>query len=818
MAQPKWNTDAGDLGTYTTLNNIDILLSAYPEYPATEVHYLLLNGELPPPMVLTIGGRVIGKPDVVNNDKTYTFTVRAVDNFGKIRDRTFSMTIQGAAAPKFTTISGNILTVLDGQWVEYQLEYTDPIDPTSVHITMSGGKLPPGLEITKTGLIRGYCQPPTSTYGEPTTTSYQFSLKLTNDLGTAQSSFSITVQNYNIAHSPKSRPPVILNKRPLSLVVPADNQYYVYYLANEKIPLAKDNDYFAFKVIGHDFDNAELQYEYYELPPGLSGDINTGWITGRPTLGSDSIHAYEFRVRAKKKSPTISVIGQKSYWVDIQYIPGYRYPWQIRPNTQTSATVFVLPVKPPTIDSLSVTIAGEKVPRTYVNNLGQTVANYTVDLARLTLTFATAVTDETEVNITIFGTVPDIYSKFETFTFTITKNIVMDVTWKTDTDLGTIYNNTVSDLAVAATSKFSLEYRLIDGSLPPNLVLYNTGEIGGKVPNQPTSKFLNVGEKTTFTFTVEAFSPVHQLLSSTRTFTLVVEQFYGTPTESMYFKATPNFADRAILNSLLTDKTLIPDELLYRPEDQYFGKAKDVRFVQVYGMNAGTIEKYVSAIDLNHYWRTVNLGPLKTAVAKDDLGNIVYEVVYSEIVDDLSNNKGEGPPKDIYWKKPIDLNLGPWIDSEGEVFTTYDNNGEYYTSLDPGYTSHVYPASFANMRTQIASVLAENYDGKLLPRWMRSQQTNGSILGYVQAWVICYTKPGKSATVLNNITTNWKHNLNEIYFEIDRYVVDKSSTFDYNSYLTQPTWENLPSASPAPSPLDTHDFYVLFPRKTILPR
>jgi hypothetical protein len=28
----------------------------------------------------------------------------------------------------------------------------------------------------------------------------------------------------------------------------------------------------------------------------------------------------------------------------------------------------------------------------------------------------------------------------------------------------------------------------------------------------------------------------------------------------------------------------------------------------------------------------------------------------------------------------------------------------------------------------------------------------------------------------------------------------------------------LPSASPTPDPMDSHDFYVLFPRKTILPK
>jgi hypothetical protein len=122
------------------------------------------------------------------------------------------------------------------------------------------------------------------------------------------------------------------------------------------------------------------------------------------------------------------------------------------------------------------------------------------------------------------------------------------------------------------------------------------------------------------------------------------------------------------------------------------------------------------------------------------------------------------------------------------------------------------------MRKQISSVLSENYDSELLPKWMSSQQLSGSILGFQQAWVICYTKPGYSETIKNNINDNWGYKLNQIYFLIDRYTVDKSSTFDYNDYLSTPSWENLPSATPTPNPIDSNDFYVLFPRKTILPK
>ena len=413
-------------------------------------------------------------------------------------------------------------------------------------------------------------------------------------------------------------------------------------------------------------------------------------------------------------------------------------------------------------------------------------------------------------------------SSTQQFTFRVANNLSAGVTWITAENLGTINNNTISELEVSASADADLIYVVVSGELPPALKLAKNGQLLGKVVNQPTSRVLSHGDTTVFNFTIRAYAPFYPLISSTRTFTVTVKQYFAVPTDNMYFKATTNLSDRKIIDSLLTDEALIPNDYLYRPDDVYFGKAKEVKFVQVYGINASTIEQYVSAIDLSHYWRSITLGPLKTAVAKDDLGNVLHEVVYSEIIDSLAKADGTSVAQKIRWPKYINLNKGPWDTKQNNIYDSYErddtNNIDYSTSLDPGSIITVHPASFANMRKQIASVLDENYDSQLLPRWMRSQQPNGSILGYTQAWVVCYTKPGYAQTVVNNINTNWNHKLNEIYFQIDRYAVDKSSTFDYNSYLSKPEWLNLPSSTPAPDPIDMHDFYVLFPRKTILPK
>jgi hypothetical protein len=127
------------------------------------------------------------------------------------------------------------------------------------------------------------------------------------------------------------------------------------------------------------------------------------------------------------------------------------------------------------------------------------------------------------------------------------------------------------------------------------------------------------------------------------------------------------------------------------------------------------------------------------------------------------------------------------------------------------------------MRQQVIDVVGSEENTYILPLWMTSQQLDGNTLGYTPAWVICYTKPGFSEIIKNNIENNWKNpvgqiqRLNQIAFNIDRFTVDKSTTYNYDNNLVPPAWTALPSGDPVPDPIDSQDFYVLFPRQTILP-
>jgi hypothetical protein len=80
-----------------------------------------------------------------------------------------------------------------------------------------------------------------------------------------------------------------------------------------------------------------------------------------------------------------------------------------------------------------------------------------------------------------------------------------------------------------------------------------------------------------------------------------------------------------------------------------------------------------------------------------------------------------------------------------------------------------------------------------LPLWMTSKQNNGRVLGFTPAWVIAYVKPGEAERVAYNIQTRFGSNLNLVDFEVDRYILDRSQTRNWDSETDQ--WIPQPPAA-----------------------
>ena len=826
MAQPTWNTPAGSIGSYPASLTAVYQLSASVVLPATSLTYAVISGTLPSGLSMSTSGYISGTPAIVTSNVISAFTVRATDNLGNIRDRTFSMTITGSAIPQFLTANGSILTTQDSLWVELPIAYTNPKTDNPVIFQIKEGALPPGLEMDILGVIRGYPNAPVVTITQPLVSATSTQTNSSNNSLTVSSTTGFSVGR-----------PVTFGGTTFGNIV-AGTTYYVKTILNSTsftVTATQNGPTFILN------DSSGLMT--VTLPPVS---------TGNPT-----IRTYTFAIELS--SPLGNDLGTFSITIVNQNVPvsqggpgklpNTRLPvlYNTRPptyninDTDPYYGYYILPPVAPTQSAdMGSFESGEYFafkmighdfdgnPIKYVYSNLPTGLTGDVNTGWITGIPTLTSTGLSNYNFSVGvykSESPSYISAFYNFNLTLQKDINGNITWLTDSELGQLLNGNISTLFVRATSDVDLNYRLTSGELPPNLSIASNGEIIGRVAEQPADVYLEEGAISSYTFTVQAYSTIFPTILSSKTFTVTVLQEFAQPTDTLYIKAAPPINDRRILQELLDSETIIPNNYLYRPDDQYFGKATSVIYEHAYGIYASDIQEYLSSVTRNHYWRNITLGEIKTAIARNDAGEIIYEVVYSEVIDNLVNPQGTSIQSQIYWPRPIDLGLGPWYTSSTEIFTSWVEllGQEYYTSLTPGYARTLYPNSLYNMRNRVAQVLGQEYDSRLLPLWMTSQQVNGSTLGYTQAWVIAYTKPGYAETVKDNIETLWKdpvgnvYTLNLINFQIDRFSVDKSVTYNYDNNTVPAAWTGLPSATPAPDPLDSKDFYVLFPRQTILP-
>jgi len=258
---------------------------------------------------------------------------------------------------------------------------------------------------------------------------------------------------------------------------------------------------------------------------------------------------------------------------------------------------------------------------------------------------------------------------------------------------------------------------------------------------------------------------ISNAVSVLRRFTVTVDRVFSEPYENLYIKCMPPRNDREILDSLLQNRDIIPVDAVYRPDDPNFGIATNVIYTHAFGLTAAKIEDYVAGLDINHYLKNLTLGQLRTARALDSQGNVLYELVYSNIVDDLVNNQGESVSKAVQTAYPVEL--------DGQTITT------------------VYPNSLINMRDQVIDTVGQI--SPALPLWMTTKQVDGRVLGFTPAWVIAYAKPGQANRVLYNIQTQWPETLNIIDYQVDRYEIDRSQTWQWDQDTDQ--WQPQPPAA-----------------------
>ena len=745
---PTWVTPAGTLGTIPEGVFYTTPLVATSN---STVYYRLIAGSLPPGMQINETGVLAGNPLAVstvqgvplnvNKDTASQFAVRAytervvggVTIIDTLADRTFSLIVAGINTVYWTTPPGIIGTYFDGsQIADLTVSYTDPDIYAPNVVTLLAGALPPGLTISTSGVISGYITPytlasPTSGFDATNFDRYPFDFsQIGSDI-----TYSFTLKVSNGVSS---------DTRSFSIQVYARGT-----MTADNTGITADNTFIT-------ADTTPIQPPIITTPTGSIGSTR-----------SDNFYAFEFT--------GLDFGGNAFEFINTTALP---------PGL--------------TLDPISGWMYG------YIPYAGILSNEYSFDL------IVREVNDFTN------------YSKPYTFSLTINGPINSDVVWITPADpielaknpssLGFIDNGSTSTFYVRAVnvSGIALQYRLLSGSdsrLPQGLQLLTSGHIAGRVSfdtfalDGGTTVFdvnLNtVRQPTTFdmvaTFTVNAFS-INGLVNVNKTFSITVVRRYQEPFDNLYIQAMPPQDDRDLLSSLLQNPTIFTPSLIYRNDDPNFGVASRVIYQHAYGLSAATYDAYVASLNLNHYWKNLVLGEIKTARALDDSGNVIYEVVYSEVIDDLVNDAGDSVSKQVVLPFPINANDSTEIDS-------------------------VYPNSLQNMRDQVIDVVGQI--SNVLPRWMLSRQANGQILGFTRAWVIAYTNPGQSGQIAYNIQTQFGTRLNLVDFKADRYELDNFltknwdraeqhwvpqpptlTTFDLsnelatwiNNYLVLTTWED----------------------------
>ena len=396
------------------------------------------------------------------------------------------------------------------------------------------------------------------------------------------------------------------------------------------------------------------------------------------------------------------------------------------------------------------------------------------------------------------------------FTVDILGEVDSTIKFITDSDLGNINANIISTLAVQATTTVPnaiVIYQLLDGALPPGLTLSISGQLIGKVnqfgtANNPgiitfdNNAFTLDAGTTTFDreyeFTIRArdqflFSQIDQ------TFTLSI----NTPNDKLYsnisVKPFLKQTERVIFADFINDTNIFDPDLIYRLGDNNFGIQNTLKMIIYGGIETLNVARYIEAMGRNHKKKRFKFGKVKTAEAKiTGTNTIIYEVVYVEMLDPLENNKGSAAltinmaddPLPIYldtrpvtWSRDVDVlnEDAPWGFRPNHIVST---DSEHYFA---GGQQTRFPSSVNNWRYRIKQ-LGET-EREYLPLYMRSIQTSEKReLGFIKAVPICFTLPGKSATILLNIK-NSGFNFDQINYEIDRYIIDSVTGYGNDKYL-----------------------------------
>lgn len=830
----------------------------------TDVSYTVISGKLPPGLRIS-GNRLIGTPFEVVDYTLFTFCIRASKTGYSISDRTFSILVDGPDLPTFVTEAGSIaigvhdqLYVLDKTYIDFQIEAFD-LDTAAgqkltYFISSGDGNLPPGVTMTSDGFISGYILPApkikpddgAGTYDEGyyDAASYDFALRPTN--GFDSYVYDQVFYDYNL---PYTRPSS-LNVNYQFKVTVTDGNHYAQRIF--KIFVVGDDQFRADTTTSDGFASGLFTADVtYLRQPAWLTNTNIGLFRANnyltiPVILYDASNVY-YNLEYINQEVTCTSINvsitdnvKNSHYVTVTNVKG-----TILPNYYIVFEGIVEGATDQLYRVISVTDIGDDRYRLYVvSTLAVDIPNGTSFYigSKSTLPAGTSFDLQTA---TVYGAVPyqpaitknynftitairlgdkgDSARTSRTFTIGIIGEIDSVITWNSGGDLGTINANLVSTLKVSASSTITdavVQYKLIDGKLPPGLTLNSDGEIVGKVsqfydattgklgltrfydqpPQVPTKVFTTFDNDTSafdkkYVFTIQA-KDQYDYSATTRQFTILIL----TPNSIGYSNVrTHPFlkqSQRLTWKTFINDNSIFTPSSIYRTNDSNFGIQVNLDMLVYAGIETKSASAYMSAITLNHKRKRFAFGSVKSASAiVPGTKSTAYEVVYVEMKD-LSESNGKHLPTQIkfnsvasdnitsdnsidFWSRSIDVLLRdePGL-NRPEPIITIDSTGYQASNSN---TNVYFPNSISLWRQRLKAIgsTERNY----LPLWMRSiQPGTKEELGFVLAVPICYCKTGTSADILLNIAHSG-FDFKTLDYTADRYIIDTVDNLSIDKYL-----------------------------------
>jgi len=595
---------------------INLNFLSLDNYNVTVSH---ISGDLPAGLRLE-NDKLVGTPYEVVRDTEYTFVLRATQ-YGVNVDRTYKILITGPDDPIWLTAPGLLpvgsnqaFFIVDSIPLDFQLDAFDPdlIAGDELEFFLEAGELPPGIQLTPDGRLVGIVEPilalekaaSSGYYDSNNYSGYPYDFSIRPDNGYDSFFYdSVTFDKALPANPPKKL-----------------NRYYEFMIR------ISDGDgeaerTFQIYVVGDDFlaaDNTIMQVANGLFTADITYIRAPIWITPA-NLGYKRANNFV--------TIFLDVIDPNPYTGVIQY--------QLLPNNPDN-TPSVLPTGLQ-LDESNGEIAGT-VPYQPAITLE---FNFTVRARRFVLN-----SEEIEF-------------RDKTFKLTLLGEIDSVLTWTTPSDLGNLDSNYISVLKISATSNIPnsyLLYTLENGSLPPGLRLNFDGEIIGFVRSYKTetlpglttfdSNQFRLDSNTTridreFKFTAKVrdnfgFSAI------TREFSITVTDPKNKFFSNVYMQPFLSEAKRLEYQGIVSNNNIIDYNFLYRPNDPAFGVQDTMRMLVYAGIETKTLDYYMSAMAVHHKKKKYKLGEIKTALAKTPGTNdVIYEVVYIEVIDPNENNNGK---------------------------------------------------------------------------------------------------------------------------------------------------------------------------------